>query len=99
MVFIPGVTQGSEEAGSVQDFILFLYKSGKLGRRRYLRFPFVPSGGKFRVRPSSRYNKKLGSVAFRILSNMLIASAKIPEREGIISPSSIYEQLPIRHTC
>ena len=34
MVFVPGVTQGNEDAGSAQDFILlFRCKSGELGNR------------------------------------------------------------------
>ena len=40
MVFVPGVTQGNEDAGSAQDFImLFWCKSGELGSRGSRRFP------------------------------------------------------------
>ena len=40
MVFVPGVTQGNEDTGSVQDFILLLWcKSGELGSRGSPRFP------------------------------------------------------------
>ena len=44
MVFIPGVTQGNEDAGSAQDIIsLFWCKSGELGSRGSPRFPCVKS--------------------------------------------------------
>ena len=44
MVFVPGVTQGNESAGSAQDFILlFWYKSKELESRGNLRFPCTTS--------------------------------------------------------
>ena len=44
MVFVPGVTQGNDNAGSVQDFIsLFWCKSGELGSRGSPRFPCTTS--------------------------------------------------------
>ena len=44
MVFVPGVTQGNEDAGSAQDFILLLWcKSGELGSRESPRFPCTTS--------------------------------------------------------
>ena len=51
MVFVPGVTEGNENAGSVQDFILlFLCISRELGGRGSPRFP---CGGKLLLRLSS----------------------------------------------
>ena len=42
MVFAPGVTQGTEDLGSVQDFVLLLWcESGELGGRGSPRFPCV----------------------------------------------------------
>ena len=43
MVFVPGVTQGNEDAGSVQDFILLFFwcKSGEFVSRGSPRFLFV----------------------------------------------------------
>ena len=44
MVFVAGVTQGNEDAGSAQDFILLLWcKSGELGSRESPRFPCTTS--------------------------------------------------------
>ena len=42
--FVPGVTRGNEDAGSVQDFILLFWcKSGELESRGSLRFPCTMS--------------------------------------------------------
>ena len=42
-IFVPGVAQGSEDAGSDQDFILLFFwcKSGELIGRGSPRFPYV----------------------------------------------------------
>ena len=56
VVFVPGVTQGNENAGSVQDFILLFWcKLGELGSRGRL---------------SSCCNKLLGRAALRVLSSI-----------------------------
>ena len=49
MVFVLGITQGNENAGLAQDFILLFYlKSGELGSRGSPRFLSVTSGvGRF----------------------------------------------------
>ena len=45
MVFVPGVTQGNEDAGSTQDFILlFRCKAGELGSREVQDFLVQWSG-------------------------------------------------------
>ena len=44
MVFVPGVIQENEDAGSVQDFILLFWcKSGELGSSGSPRFPCTTS--------------------------------------------------------
>ena len=49
-----------------------LYKLRELGGKRSLRFSLCnSSGGKLFLRPSWRYNKLLGRVAFRIPSNIV----------------------------
>ena len=56
MVFVPGVTQGNEDAGSTQDFILlFRCKAGELGSRKSKISLF--SGREFLLRLSSCCNK------------------------------------------
>ena len=65
MVFFPGVTQGTENAGSVQDFILlFLCKSGELGGRVSPIFPCVISV------VGSFLRAVIGRIALRVLSNI-----------------------------
>ena len=68
IVFVPGVTQGNENAESVQNFILFLCKSGELGGRESPRFPCVTSVvGSF----SSDFLRAVtGRAALRVLSNI-----------------------------
>ena len=69
MVFVSGFTQGNENGGSVQDFILlFLCKSGELGGRGNPRFPCVTSVvGSF----SSDFLRAVtGKAALRVLSNI-----------------------------
>ena len=72
-IFIPRVTQGNEDVGSVEDFILsFLCESRELGGRQgESNIPLCnPSGGKILLRAPTSYNKVLDRVAFRILSNI-----------------------------
>ena len=71
MVFVPGVTQGNEDAGSAQDFILlFRCKSGELGTGKSEISLYNVSGRKFLLRFSSCCNKLLGRAALRVLSNI-----------------------------
>ena len=69
MVFVPGVTQGNEDAGSAQDFILLFWcKSGELGSRGSPRFPCTTSAvGSF----SSDFLRAVMTVspALTVLSN------------------------------
>ena len=66
MVFVPGVTQGNENAGSVQDFILLLLF--KLVGRGSPRFPCVTSVvGSL----SSEFLRAvIGRTTLRVLSNI-----------------------------
>ena len=50
------------------------------------------AGNQVKCRESGWRCRESGKFFVRIF--MFIASAKIPEREGSISPSSFYEQLP-----
>ena len=71
-LFIPGVTQGNQDAMGVQGFIFLLLMLIK-GIRRYseCKIPLPnPSGGKLLFRPSVSYNKLLGSGVSRTLSNI-----------------------------
>ena len=61
-LFVPGVTQGNEDAMGVQGFIFLLLMLIK-GIRRYseCKIPLPnPSGGKLLLRLSVSYNKLLG---------------------------------------
>ena len=71
IVFVSGVTQGTEDLGSVQDFVLLLWcESGELGGRGSPRFPSVITVVKLLLRLYSRSNKLFGRVALRVLSNI-----------------------------
>ena len=61
MVFVPGVTQGNEEAGSFQDFILFFWcESGELEGRGNPRFSCVtPVVGAGRLQEDGICNSSL----------------------------------------
>ena len=71
-LFVPGVTQGNEDASPVQNFIFFFFVLVKIIRR--LDEPKIPlsnpSGGKLLLRPSASYNELLGRVVFRIPPNI-----------------------------
>ena len=71
-LFVPGVTQGNEDAMGVQGFIFLLLMLIK-GIRRYSECKILlsnSSGGKLLFRPSVSYNKVLGSGVFRTLPNI-----------------------------
>ena len=71
-LFVPGVTQGNEDASGVQGFIVLLLVLIK-GIRRYgeCKIPLPnPSGGKLLFRPSVNYNILLGSGVSTTLSNI-----------------------------
>ena len=68
MVFVPGVAQGDENAGSVQDFILFFCKSGELGGRLSPRFPCATSV--VRNFSSDFLRVVTGRAALRVLLNI-----------------------------
>ena len=71
-LFVPGVTQGNEDAMGVQGFIFLLLMLIK-GIRRYseCKIPLPnPSGGKLLLKLSVSYNKLLGSGVSRTLSNI-----------------------------
>ena len=70
------VIQRNEEAESVQDqcftlLLLCLVLIKRIRRQGVSEIALCnPSGAKLPVRPSSTYNKLLGRIAFRILSNI-----------------------------
>ena len=80
MVFVPGVIQGNEDAGSAQDFILlFRCKSRELGSRESPRFPCTMSVVRSFSSDFLRVgNKLLGRAALRVLSN--IHGGALPRR-------------------
>ena len=72
LVFVPCVTQGNEDTGSVQDFnLLFWCDPRELECRGSPRFPCVtPVVESFSSRLSSSSNKLLGSIALTVWSNI-----------------------------
>ena len=67
-----------------------------LNSAKFLRTPFLQkNSGRLLLKADIAITKReMLCIGCRELDAMLIASAKIPEREGRISPSSFYGHLP-----
>ena len=64
---------------------------------KFLRTPFLQNNsGRLLLKCGHCNNdaRNIDCICCRVLDAMLIASAKFPEREGSISPSSFYGRLP-----
>ena len=64
---------------------------------KFLRIPFLQNNsGRLLLKGGDSENKtrEIDCLSFRELDAMLIASTKIPEREGRVSSSSFYGHLP-----
>ena len=68
---------------------------------KFLRTPFLQNNSGRLLLKRGRCKNEVTEIDFiccRELDAMLIASAKIPEREGSMSPFSFHGHLPISHT-